>query len=158
MFESPRARQAKSLLRRVSACMRLPLPGSRLCRGSNPREPFSIKITARGRIEAFVHGLSQGSALIDLLTLARQWSSGSVRAGAPVEEYRPQRYRWLLGRHCLADGQPVGSLQYGGEELDRTESQAGLAHSFRRSRLPMLHLPRQLSRRAGIQAITTKRM
>ena len=46
MFESPRARKAKPLVEPVSARMRLPLPGHRLCCGSNPREPFSIRVTA----------------------------------------------------------------------------------------------------------------
>jgi hypothetical protein len=63
-----------------------------------------------GDLEGLAQRLSNKRELVDLLTLTRQWSSRSVRAGATVEEYSHSGIGGFLGRHCLADGQPEGSL------------------------------------------------
>jgi hypothetical protein len=70
VFESPRARKAKPLVEPVSARMRLPLPGHRLCCGSNPREPFSIRVTASREAKPLLLGLSPETVRVDLLTFS----------------------------------------------------------------------------------------
>jgi hypothetical protein len=54
----------------------VPLAGYCICRGSDPREPFSMRVTASRRGEALVQGLSDGQGVVDFLTLLRCLGGG----------------------------------------------------------------------------------
>ena len=69
-----------------------------------------------------------------------------------------RRFRRIGGSKGLQFWQPHTVTWSGLRTESQAGSQAGIEDSSSRSRRPMLHLPRQLSRTASIQANTTNRM